>query len=407
MVVAAPLIGAPAVLAADASTPARRGAAYLVTRQADDGSVPSGWRADQVAESVIALAAAGDEQSAVGKALGFLARTAPAGASSGPYAGRIVSGLVAAGANPRSFAGTDFVARLESYYSPVSGGYGGSNVYADAIAMLGVLAAHRPLPDGAVTKLRLDQCSNGGWSQRSGCLAAADTDTTALAASVLAAVSGPEAPEVRAARQWLLASQRPTGCWGLQVGDPVNANSCGLAISAIVAFGDQPGTAPWSAGGREPINDLRALQLNSGAFTYQAGGRADDYATVQTVPALAGWSYPVAPATVSAAPAGARPSNQEQNTGNAQASRSGIAAKGAAVEGASHADGAVASPAAPQPSVLGERTQRAAVKARSAAAPAAHHRSGFSAPLTFVVTAIGLATVVFGGVRRVRGRRLT
>ena len=286
-----------------ADTPAARAAAYLATRQGADGSVPDKWRPDQVAEAIVALAAGGGQSGAVDRAVGFLQETANAGASSGPYAGRIVAGLVVAGKDPRRFAGVDFVARTESYLEPVSGSYGG-NLYGDALAMLGLQSAGRRLPDSAINRLRVNQCRDGGWAYQTACAGKPDTDTTSMALSVLAATLGAGATEVRSARSWLLANQTASGCWGHDPGSPDNANSCGLALSAIAAIGERPDAAAWTRDGRDAVAALQKLQLPSGAFQYRADvAGPNDYATVQAAPALAGWSYPVrAPAPAQAPP---------------------------------------------------------------------------------------------------------
>lgn len=304
---------APPAAAASASantTAARRGADYLAGRQGSDGSVPGGWRVDSVAESIVALVAGGHQGDAVPRAVAFMSEHAAAGATSGPFTGRIVSGLVAVGENPRSFAGTDFVARLEGFYDRVTGDYGGDGIYADTLAMLGLLAAGRPIPDGALTRLRLNQCEEGGWSHRAGCLGNPDTDTTGLAMSVLAVVAGPGDPGVRQARAWLLDAQNPSGGWGLEAGDPDNANSCALALSGVLTLDEDLGAEPWATGDKDPQGTLRNLQLASGAFRYRADvPSANDYATVQAVPALAGWGYPVR------APAAAEGSTTTSPTG--------------------------------------------------------------------------------------------
>lgn len=291
------------VRAADAPA-AGRGAAYLATTQGPDGSVPTGWRADQVAETVVALVAGGGQPASVDRAIGFLEHNADAGASSGPYAGRIVAALVAAGRDPRRFAGVDLVARTESFHDPVSGSYGG-NLYGDAMAMLGLLSAGRPLPDTALNRIRLNQCRDGGWTHQSGCVGQADTDTTSAALAVLAASTGTATTEVRAARSWLATHQGTSGCWGHNAGAPDNANSCGLAISAVLALRERLDAPPWAAGGRNAIAALRGLQLESGAFQYRKDvAGPNDYATVQAVPALAGWAYPVRGPAAPSAPRG-------------------------------------------------------------------------------------------------------
>lgn len=276
------------------------GAAYLADTQGDDGSVPEGWGADGVAEAVVALVAGGGQDAAVDDALDYLAEAAPERIEddgvNGGHVGRIVSGLVVAGEDPRAFAGVDFVAEVESHHDP-TGSYG-ANLYGDALAVLGLLAAGAEVPDDAVDRLRINQCSSGAWSWRSACSGTPDTDTTALAASALAAVAGPDDEDVEQARGWLLDTQNDSGCWGLEADDVDNANSCGLALSTVVAFGEDPGSPPWTEGERSSLEALRDLQVDSGAdagaFWYQADTPgAKDYATVQAVPGMAHRAYPV------------------------------------------------------------------------------------------------------------------
>lgn len=292
---------------------AREGAKYLVTVPGAHGSGPEEerWRVDQVAETTIALVAGGGQDATVERALDYIATHAAAfldpvdGEANGPRVGRVVSGLVAAGRNPRDFGGIDWVARLELYYVPGSGTYGGENFYADTLAMLGVLAAGEALPIGAVERVQVNQCDDedhpardGGWTWQASCLGAPDTDTTAMATSVLVATLGADAPEVREAREWLLHTQRDTGCWGLNPTSSFdNTNSCGLAVSAVVALAEDPRRAQWADGEDDPVSRLRSLQLPSGGFKYRAASAgANPYATVQAVPGLAAWSYPVSAA---------------------------------------------------------------------------------------------------------------
>ena len=286
---------------------ARRGATYLASTQGDDGAVPAeSKRPDEVAEAVTALVAGGDQVSAVARAIEYLKKSAQGFAQgpggSGPRTGRIVSGLVSAGENPRTFAGFDFVKHLESFYNPATASYGGAgdggmspSLYADAQAMLGVLASGDSLPELVVTRLELNQCDGGGWSHQTPCNIA-DTDTTALVVSVLAATTGTAGQEVRDARQWLLDTQNDSGCWGYDQANPQdNPNSCGLAMAAIVALGENPGSAPWAQGANDPSRALRAFQLESGGFKLRpVSSGANISATKQAIPGLAGWSYAIA-----------------------------------------------------------------------------------------------------------------
>lgn len=282
---------------------ARRGAAYLAEQQGDDGSVPAGWGVSGVADAVVALLAGGGQTDAVDDALGYISDNAAEfladDDTQGPHVARVVSGLVAAGEDPRGFAGFDWVAEVEAGYDPDTRSYGG-NVFGDSLAMLGLLAADEELPDGAVTRLRANQCATGGWGWQHGCGSLPDTDTTALAMSVLVTVAGAEDLAVDRGREWLLDAQTESGCWGFSASFPdENANSCGLALSAVVAVGEDPKDAPWTSDGRDPLGRLRDFQRDSGGFCYLLSENCsvNDYATIQAVPAMAHWSYPVSPPT--------------------------------------------------------------------------------------------------------------
>lgn len=283
---------------------ARRGAAYLAGTQGPDGSIPEGGKpAAQggTAEALVALAA-GDQDQAVTRAVEHLRDSARAdvteGENQGPRTGRVVSALVVAGEDPRSFAGLDFVAHLESQHNPVTGSYGGTTLYGDGLAMLGWLAAGEELLVASVNRLLLRQCDDGAWHWSGSCTGGRDTDTTVLAMSALVAARGPGDDAVVEARAWLTETQNPSGCWGSDPTDEANsadsANSCGLVLSTIVALGEDPNGPPWSEGDRRPAAALREFQQESGEFHSRLGSPgATGYATVQAVPGLAGWAYPV------------------------------------------------------------------------------------------------------------------
>lgn len=320
---------------------AERGAAYLASVQGPDGSLPAGFSAHDTADATVALAAGGSVE-ALERAVAYLEANAAGDATTGPYTGKIVSGLVAAGRDPRAFAGTDFMAKLAGYHNPATGSYGG-NLYGDALAMAAWLAGGEELGLGASTRLKRRQCPDGAWHFSGGCSedGARDTDTTAMVLSVLAAADGPTAPEVSAGREWLLASQNDSGCWGAnpaaEAASKDSANSCGLAISAVVALGEDPNAAPWAAGTRNPPAALRSLQQNSGAFHSQHGAPGGvTYATVQAIPALAGWSYPVDPPET----AGDGPDDGRGHTpvgsGSSPSTTETTTAAGTAKDGSSH-----------------------------------------------------------------------
>jgi hypothetical protein len=220
-------------------------------------------------------------------------------------------GIVAAGQDPGRFGGFDYVRRLLSFYDGRSGAYDSATVYADALAVLGVVAAGERAPAKAVAYLRDNRCPAGGFSWRAGCVGIADVDTTAAAIGALVAAGVPRTDSVLTeARDFLARSENVDGGFGLDATTPeTNANSTALALSALAALSEDPRRAPWlQPDGDDPLDALLALQHSSGGFRFRASdAKPNDYATVQAIPGLARRPYPIRPAArTTARPAGER-----------------------------------------------------------------------------------------------------
>lgn len=306
--------------AADAASDAAR---WLVSRQRPSGDLPS-YGGSGVGEIVLALLAGGETGEPVDRALSFIRARGPEVAKSPAHASRVVMALVAAGGDPRS--PVDYVARIEDGYDEATGAWE-ENVYADALAALGVLAAGQNLPGRAVTYLRAQQCPMGGFAWRAACVGPPDVDTTAMVMSALLA-SGlpPSDTTVSRARSYLDGVQNEDGGFGLEEGNPTNANSTGLALSAIAALGEEPESGAWrTPAGADPLAALRRLQHGSGGFRYVAdAAEPQDYATVQALPGVRGIAYPMThtdrPAPAAGATSLGDPSGPA-DTGSAQAAR--------------------------------------------------------------------------------------
>lgn len=316
--------------AADPRPAAINAAGWLSGRQASDGSVPGpGARVDEVAEAAAAVAATGTQGDAVRQAMQLVASRGPAQATRGGQAGRLVAGIRASGQDARRLGGHDFVAHLQNFYDEATGRYD-SQLFAHTLAVLGVAAAGEAVPEGAVRYLSVNQCRDGGFGHEPGCIQGADTDTTALVvAALIATGSKPGDSAVARARSWLVAARNAEGGFGDRAGAPTNANSTGLALSAIAALGERPDAAPWPSGNSTAVEALLRLQSPDGGFRYRAGGQPDGYATVQAIPGLLGLAHPL-PAL--AAPPGTQPR------------RSGGAAPAAGTAAASPSAGDAAAP---------------------------------------------------------------
>jgi hypothetical protein len=300
------IIGMAAVLApvqAQAvSLHAREGARYIASQQTSTGAFFSeNYPADAQGEALMALATGGVSGASVDAALRYLAKTGPARADErAAYAARIVMGLVAVGRDPTSFGGVDYLSKITSRYDAVTGRYDPQNLYSDALAMLGVLAGGGTLPEHSLRFLRANACTDGGFGHEQACAGGPDVDTTAIVLDVLISSGAPATDAARSgARAWLIKQQNDDAGFGANKrGEATNANSTGLAATAMTASGEQ-----WRvAGGATPSSALEALQMSNGGFRYSAAeSDADGYATVQAVIGIGGGTYPPRAPSVTAA----------------------------------------------------------------------------------------------------------
>lgn len=286
------LVAVPALASSGEVGAATDGARYIVSRQNASGAFFSAEApADGVAEALAVVAASGIDRAATARALAYIRTNGiERSRERAAYAGRIVLGLLAADADPRDFGG-DHVEQVRARYDAVKGTYD-QGMYSNALAVIALRAAGEQVPDRVETMFRTNACRDGGFGHQEGCLSGPDTDTTAMALIALARL-GVQRDDamVRDALAWLREVQLADGGFGARAGDPVNANSTGLVISALVAWDIEPDEL---TDGSDPIRALAALQLPNGGFRYVASDRAaNDYATVQATPALAGRTYPV------------------------------------------------------------------------------------------------------------------
>ncbi|GGV05071.1 hypothetical protein GCM10010495_15830 [Kitasatospora herbaricolor] len=183
---------------------------------------------------------------------------------------------------------------------------------------LAALAAVKAVPaDSAVGWLTGQQCADGGWPSFRADTAAAcdaateDSNATSVAVQALAALGGHQ-DAVDKGVQWLKANQNADGSWAYNPGNPGDANSTGLAVTALIAAKADPATVARS--GRSGYDGLALFQLGCaapadqrGAFAYQpdpAGApAANALASAQAALGAAGGRLPVTNTnTVDAAP---------------------------------------------------------------------------------------------------------
>ena len=295
--------GASADPGADAAARAARWLA--TTHQNDDGgytnfSAGAGQAPSDPAgtvDALLALAAAGSDTD---PALGYLRANGAAlqtvAAESGGQAGKVLLGLVAAGADPRDFAGIDLIGPLVERQT-AAGDYGVADAFNQSLAMLGLVAAGEKLPETAAIWLEGKQAADGSWDDGFGTIDNPDATAMAIMA-LLAAGRAPDDAAVVAAADFLAEAQAAEGGWSYGPGLSPDANSTAIAIQALVALGEDVTATDgrWAQAGRSPLSALLDFQSDSGAFQADFGdGPFDDFlSTVQAIPAAAGRAWPPA-----------------------------------------------------------------------------------------------------------------
>ena len=251
----------------------RRGAAF-VAAQAPGNEIGA------ESDSVLLLVAAGRSP---GAHLTRLRALVPSQASTPGAAAKAALAVVAAGDDPRCFAGVDLVARIDSGYG---GGIYGATVFEDSLAITALAGADEPVPPAALGALRRLRGTGGyGLSLTGG--GADDADDTGMALMALrAAGARPADPAVRGAVRWLLRQRLPGAGWAGAAGTSTVSNSTGLALRGLSAVG-----AGWPAGAAAA---LRRLQGPDGGFDATAGAPGSRLlATLDSAPALLGRPLPL------------------------------------------------------------------------------------------------------------------
>lgn len=293
---------------------AERTLAYLKAQQNDDGGWPGFGGASDVGatlDNMFAFVAAGYHPAEIRSAteqspLTFLATEALSytrdltGTIFPAQTGKLMVGLVAAGADPREFAATDFVAELGetlqatgAYSSTAMQGWntGAAGVVAQSFAIVGLIAAGAEVPPEALAYLTGLQHEDGSWGS---------IDNTGLALQALVAAGvAQDAEVITNAVRFLHTSQAAYGGW--ESFGAFSVNSSAYAIQGLLAAGVDLNSAEWLKYGRSPLGSLASYQKSDGPFVFNwnvdAGGffnpAADNlFATQQALPALLGAFYP-------------------------------------------------------------------------------------------------------------------
>lgn len=270
---------APAAFAAAPCTvPGDRAAAARAARWVE--SRPAGAMAPgQQADAITMLRRAGRPATALRGRLAVLLPSAPGYAVSAAAAAKVVLAAVATGADPRRLGGHDYLARINRSYAD---GRFGATAFDQALAIIALDAAGRPVPAGAVSALRATR-GRGGWGFALRPSRPDSVDATALVLEALAAAGvSPRDRAVRGAASWLAAQRAPDGGFASAGGGrPAEADATAGVVRAHCALGH----------GRDAraMRTLRTLQASDGSVWFTRRGEGSTLlATLDALPALAG-----------------------------------------------------------------------------------------------------------------------
>ncbi len=318
---------------------ARQAAQWLADRFNPQGFIPATPGSNQpelssTAQSVLALSAANQDLSVARSGLTYLQAhvdqyVMDSGADGPGQLALLILDAEALGADPRSFGGTDLVARLlatEQKAGPDAGLFGteaqvtafAAGGYQQGMALAALAAAGvtgQSRLGKAIGWLVAEQCPDGGWtspdnaanacSGSPGSFSGPDTNSTALALEGLAAQGAVTPALSDSALAFILAGQDLDGGWSYYpntVATPgsTDPDSTALVIQSLITLGTDPTAAEFTKGTATPVSALLSFRLTSGKdagsfFFPPAPAPASLLATYQAVPALAGLALPFGP----------------------------------------------------------------------------------------------------------------
>jgi hypothetical protein len=269
-----------------------RATEWLEAQQRPSGGFPAAPDREAGAEmtswSMLALAAADRNPLDVTKggksAVDFLRNHMDEVADAGDVA-RTILALVAAGVDPRGFAGEDLVDRLLSQRRGNGSyqGWPGTSAYA-VLALRAAGANDSAAP--TVAWLRKVQGNEGGWGNEP------QSPATAEVTGAVLQVLTPGAEAADRALDYLRRAKRPNGGFAPGKNLSANAQATAWAAQGLLAAGKDPaGFGP----GKSSYTYMRELQADGGYFFQAPGMEASPvWVTADVVVALSGHHLPIA-----------------------------------------------------------------------------------------------------------------
>jgi hypothetical protein len=296
---------AQATAAPDQAEVIQAGLAYLQAQQQADGGI-TGFSGvsdpDTTARSVLAFISAGTPVSAVvsieGKSmLDYLSAQAISythdmtGTLFPGRTGILLTAVVLAGDAPTAFGGINLAGELDSSFHPDTSAYsttaqqdfsnGAASDLSQAWAILGLSLAGRSIPEAAPQYLIKSQAEDGSWG-------AGDPDTTALAVTALLASRKVNSQDqtIQKAISYFHNTQADSGGWRPAWDtDPLNADSTGWILQALVSAGEDLRGQNWLVNSINPLDALMSLQKPDGSI---GGTYANTYSTAEAIIGLSG-----------------------------------------------------------------------------------------------------------------------
>jgi hypothetical protein len=281
------------------------GLAYLKSQQQPDGGI-IGFSGvsdpDTTARNVLAYVVAGKDVSEMVSPEGismldYLATQAitfthdTTGTLLPGRAGELLAAVSLAAGDPRSFGGMDLISELEASYRVDTGAYsttatqgyasGTASDLNQAWSILGLSLAGETIPEMAGQYLDQSQAADGSWG-------ASDPDTTALAMTALLTSQNDnvQSTAIQKAMFYFHATQADSGGWKPSWdADPLNADSTGWIIQALVSAGEDLRGPEWTKNNTNPVDALLALQKPDGSI---GGTYANTYSTAEAIIGLSG-----------------------------------------------------------------------------------------------------------------------
>jgi hypothetical protein len=281
------------------------GLAYLKTKQQADGGIVgfSGVSdPDTTARSVIAfetvgITASGVVSSAGNSLLDYLSSQAitythdTTGSLFPGRAGILLAAVMLAGEDPSVFGGMDLTGKLEASFHSDTGAYsttaqqdfsnGAASDLSQAWAILGLSLAGHTIPASADQYLIHSQAEDGSWGM-------GDPDTTALAMTALLAsrMMDTQSSTIQNVIKYFHDTQAESGGWKPSWDtDPLNADSTGWILQALVSAGEDLRGQSWMKNQINPVDALLSLQKPDGSI---GGTYANPYSTAEAIIGLSG-----------------------------------------------------------------------------------------------------------------------